>query len=372
MTIRVLHVVGQMNRGGVETWLMQVLRNADRGAVRMDFLVSARERGHYDAEIEALGSAVIRVASPHRPLRYARDFLSVLRRRGPYQVVDSHVHHFSGVTLALARLAGVPVRIAHSHSDTRELESGGGLARRAYLAAMERSIRRFATDGLAVSGAAACALFGPRWKDDGRFRVARCGLDFAPYREPAARAAVREELEIPPGALVIGHVGRFDVCKNQQLLIGTLAAVLRREPSAHLVLVGTGPLQARVEEEATRLAVRDRVRFAGLRPDVPRLLSAFDVFVLPSVREGLPLVGLEAQAAGLPIVISDRVTRELVVVPELFTWRSPQDPSDAWADAILGAVPGRIGAAALARLEESDFALSRTLPRLLQTYGVAR
>lgn len=369
--VRVLHVVARMNRGGVETWLMQVLRNVDPARVRMDFLVTRGEAGHYDDEIRALGSAVIACDAPSRPDRFARRFLSILRDRGPYDVVHSHLHHFSGFVLALARLAGVPIRAAHSHLDTRDMDRGGGLRRRAYVSAMGAALRRYATCGFAVSAPAAEALFGVRWRDDARWGVARCGLDFGAFRAGPDETSARAELGVPADALVLGHVGRFDPQKNHALLVRIAAAAIQRDPRAFLVLVGDGPLRATIEDDARRLGIRDRVVFAGVRSDVPRLLRSFDCFVLPSVREGLPLVGLEAQGCGVPIVLSDTITRELVVIPELFTWRSPADPPESWAQAALSAAHGvrPAVAEAVAALERSEFSISRSVASLLAAYG---
>ncbi len=111
--IRVLHVVGGMNRAGTETWLMHLLRNIDREHYRMDFLVHAAQPFEYAEEIEALGARVIPCLHPTKPWRYARNFMRILKELGPYEVVHSHVHHFTGLPLYLARRAGVPVRIAH-------------------------------------------------------------------------------------------------------------------------------------------------------------------------------------------------------------------------------------------------------------------
>jgi glycosyltransferase involved in cell wall biosynthesis len=335
----------------------------------MEFLVTRGDPGHYDAEIHARRSAVIPCELTSNPARFARRLLAVLRERGPYDVVHSHVHHFSGFILALARLAGIPVRIAHSHLDTQRLDAESGLRRRLYVKLMSAALHLFATHGLAVSGPAAAALFGPRWRDDDRWAISRCGLDFGAFRERAEVSSVRAELGLPADALVLGHVGRFELQKNHALLVKIAAAAFRRDPSVFLVLVGDGPLRASVEADAASLGIRERIAFAGIRADVPRVLRAFDVFVFPSVREGLPLVGLEAQAAGLPIVLSDSITRELVVIPELFTWRSPADSPESWADAVLAAARGPAPVVdAVAALEWSEFSLSQSLPALLEVY----
>jgi glycosyltransferase involved in cell wall biosynthesis len=359
-----------MNQGGVETWLMQGLRNLDPARVRMDFLVTQAEPGQHDDEIRALGSKLIKCESPRNPLLFASRFLPAVRNEGPYGVVHSHVHHYSGFVLALADRARIPVRIAHSHSDTLGLDSEAALPRRLYLALMAAALRRHATRGLAVSAPAAAALFGSRWRDDRRWSVVRCGIDFGPFRAPVDVAAVRAELGVPRDAFVLVNVGRFDAPKNQAFLPRIAAALLRRAPHTALVLVGDGPERAPVEAEAARLGIRRRVVFTGLRSDVSRILRASDVFVFPSLREGIPLVVVEAQAAGLPIVLSSSITREVVVLPDLFAWRSPADPPESWAEAILSSSPRRAEAeAAVTAMERSEFSLPRTIGELLEVYG---
>jgi glycosyltransferase involved in cell wall biosynthesis len=371
--VRVLHVIGRMNRGGVETWLMQLLRTVDRERLELHFAVTKPERGHYDDEIRELGARIFPCPGASGPFEFGRRFLAVLRDEGPWDVVHSHLHHYSGLVLALARRAGVGIRVAHSHTDSSREDARASAARALYLRLTEAAIRRWATHGLAASDAAARALFGPAWREDPRFRVSHCGLDFRAFRAPLDRDATRRELGIPADALVIGHVGRFDPVKNHAFLLRVAAAVLRDEPRAFVVLVGDGELRPAIEAEADRLGIRARAVFPGLRSDVARLLRAFDVFLFPSLHEGLPLVGLEAQAAGLPIVLSDTITPELAVVPELFTWRSLSEPPQAWAASVLaaasahGRVPDPLGA-----LERSDFSVFHSLRALEATYGAAQ
>src|SRR5208283_1463389 len=145
--VRILHVVGGMNRGGVETWLMHLLRHLDRQRFRMDFLVHTSQPCAYDNEIAAFGSRIIHCFPHTKPWRYAPNLMRILREDGPYDVVHSHVHHFTGLLLFIARRAGVPVRIAHSHSDTSLSDNGAGPGRLAYLWLMKYLIRTNATGG---------------------------------------------------------------------------------------------------------------------------------------------------------------------------------------------------------------------------------
>ncbi|MFW3170391.1 glycosyltransferase [Geodermatophilus sp. CPCC 206100] len=334
--VRVLHIVGSMDRGGVETWLMEVFGHVDRSRLAMDVLVHTAAPGAYDDEARRLGVSIIPCAPSSRPARFARRFLRTVRS-GRYDVVHSHVHHFSAYPLGLARLAGVPVRIAHSHADTSSVQATAGLVRRIYFATAGRLLDLVATDRLGASVPAGRALFGPRWPDRPRDRLVHYGFDFRRFDAPLDAAAVRRDLGLAPDAFVVGHVGRFDEGKNQTFLLDVVARVARCDPRTVLLLVGEGPLRGDVERQARERGLADRVVFAGTRADVPAVMrAAMDVFVLPSLHEGLGIVGLEAQAAGLPCVLSDAVPREVTVVPELTRFLPLQGAAD-WVDAVLEA-----------------------------------
>jgi glycosyltransferase involved in cell wall biosynthesis len=337
--IRILHVLGGLNRGGVETWLLNVMRGIDRRRFEMHFLVHTEEPGAYDDEIRALGGRILPCPRPRALWRYGPALRRILREQGPYHVVHSHVHHFSGFVLAVARRAGVPTRIAHSHTDA---PAEGGLARRLYLRAMHRGIQRHATAGFAASRAAARALYGPRWEADPRWRLLYYGIDLRAFTGALDRRRVRDALGLPDAALVIGHVGRFVDQKNHEFLLRILAALARRDPCPRLLLVGEGPLRGAIEREVERAGLRDLVVFAGGRSDVPQLMrGAMDVFVFPSRWEGLGIALLEAQAAGLPCVLSDVVPEEADVAVG-WTRRLPlAAPADLWAKLVV--VAGRDG-----------------------------
>ena len=330
--LRILHVLGAMNHGGVETWLTHVLRHLDRNRFQTDFLVHTDQPAAYDNEVLALGSRIFHCPHTENPVLYARRFLQMIGRNGPFDVLHSHVHHFSGFVLALGRIAGIPARISHSHSDTIAAESMARPIRKVYLGAMERLIRAHCTDGLAVSEPAAAALFGRDWRQDRRVRVLHCGIDLTPFRAACDRAAVRAGLGFSREEVVFGHVGRFSPVKNHFFLLEVADRILSREPRAKFLLVGDGPLRAEVENRAGVLGLKDKIVFAGLRSDIPKLmLGGMDVFLLPSVHEGVPLVLMEAQAAGLPCVVSDALTKEAIVNPAL-VFRVPLSAGTAqWA-----------------------------------------
>lgn len=372
---RILHVVGRMNRGGVETWLMHVLRNIDRREFRMDFLVHTEEPGAYDNEIRMLGSKIISCLHPGRPWAYACNFKRILGEHGPYDVVHSHVHHYSGYVLRLAHQSGVPVRITHSHSDLGPSEAGTSPARRAYLAVMKRWINHHATAGLACSSQAGASLFGRLWGVDPRWKILYCGIDLAPFRVRPDAGVVRAELGAPRDAFVVGHVGRFVEPKNHTFLLDVAAEVIRREPAVRFLLVGDGPLRPAIEAKTRKLKLEGNVVFVGVRSDIPRLmLGAMDVLALPSLHEGLPLVMIEAQAAGLPCITSGAVPQEAVLAGSTVQRLSLSQSAAAWGDAVLGirsAPPRTAGLDPVSAVQRSPFAIERSLETLSALYNVA-
>lgn len=374
--IRILHVVGVMDRGGAETWLMNVLRNIDRTRFCMDFLVHTEKPGAYDSEIRALGSEVIPCLDPSRPWTYARRFLRTLQQRTPYDAVHSHVHHYSGFVLRLAQRQGVPVRIAHSHNDTSQLDQASGIARRLYLSLTKQWLARYATHRLACSDTAGTALFGDGTNSQSPWLTLRCSIDLTPFQGQGGESNMRSQLGIPPETMVIGHVGRFAEQKNHGFLINVAEELIGRRPDTCFLLIGDGPLRAGIEGTVRARNLSHAVRFLGVRSDVTQLMmNAMDVLLLPSLYEGLPVVLIEAQAAGLPCVISDVVTPEAHIVPSLIRRLSLSDPPGRWAEAIIAAHDMRLTvprSQALGEVSRSPYNLGQAMPDLERLYTPAR
>jgi glycosyltransferase involved in cell wall biosynthesis len=333
--IRILHIVGGMVRGGIETWLMHVLRHINRDRFQMDFLVQTDRPCAYDQEILNLGSKIIPCPYASQPWSYAREFKRVLRENGPYDIVHSHVHHFSGYVLWLAKQAGVPVRIAHSHNDTSSIEIKARWPRYLYLSLMQWWINRYSTVGLGCSRDAVADLFGETWENDARYQVLYYGIDLSPFYNTDSDC-VRDELGIPKDAFVIGHVGRFVEQKNHEFLMEISAEVAKQDPKMHLLLIGEGVLRPEIEQKALQLELGDRVIFAGVQSDIPRLmLGAMNIFLFPSLHEGLGLVLVEAQAAGLPCIFSNVVPKEADIVRPLIKRMSLSHSASEWAKILL-------------------------------------
>ena len=339
--IKILQIVGGMHRGGIETWLMHVVRNIDRDLFQMDFMVHTLEPCEYDDEIRSLGCRII--ASPYPPPHlnrylwsYPKYFRQILQEYGPYDVIHSHSGYVNGNVLRIAKQAGVPVRIAHSHDDLSHLKAKQPWKRRLYWALLKFWIDRYATVGLACSREAAADMFGSRWESDRRWQILYCGLDLTKFQDKVDSVRVRAELNIPADAFVIGHVGRFEPQKNHRLLIEIVAEIAKQEPKTRLLMLGNGSLRSDMEKKVAQLGLIDKVIFAGVRSDVPRLmLGVMDMFVFPSLHEGLGLVLIEAQAAGLFCVISNVVPEEADVVKPLIKRLSLSSSALDWAEVVL-------------------------------------
>ena len=324
--IRILHIVTHMERGGLETMIMNYYRAIDRDRIQFDFLVHRSAEAAYDREIQSLGGTIHRLP-PLDP--FSRTYLHALdtffSEHEQYRIVHCHLDCMSAIPLKYAKKHGVPVRIAHSHNSDQPKDLKFPL--KLYY---KRHIRRYATQLFA------CGEKAGRWMfrtDD--FRILNNAIDAERYvYDEKTRQRSRAQLGIPSDALVIGHVGRFFSQKNHQFLLKVFAEVAKTNAEAILLLVGDGELRPTIENQAEKSGISDRVRFLGVRPDVPDLLQAMDVFLFPSLFEGLPVSLIEAQAAGLPCLISDRVPIECKKTEDVCRLSLDADIAQ-WADTLL-------------------------------------
>jgi glycosyltransferase involved in cell wall biosynthesis len=367
--LRILHVLYKMDRGGAETWLMHILRHIDRQRFHFDFLVHDPSPGAYNAEAQSLGARVIFCPYPHWPWTYARQFKQILRDYGPYDIIHSHLSR-GGFYLFWAAHLGVSVRIAHNHADELLRQRSLNTFKKISIKLSNFLVDRYATMGLAPSNLAAIGRFGPNWQADPRWSVLFYGIDLHPFKVNFDSSEVREELGIPPDAFVIGHVGRFAKQKNHHLIIQIAQELGRQDRNFRLLLVGIGPLRPDIENLVHQFGLQDKVIFTGMRPDVPRLMKgAMDVFLFPSFCETLGIVLVEAQAAGLPCVLSDTIPAEAEVVKPLCRRQSLADTPSKWAAAVLAAREVKITpAAALDIVEQSNFNIESSCRKLTALY----
>ena len=330
--LRVLHSVSNMARAGIETMLMNYYREIDRSQIQFDFLANKPAPGEYDEEIRSMGGRVF-VSPGLNPLhfpQYKRYVGDLLRDNPDIGIVHAHNEAMGYYALQSAKDAGLQVRIAHAHN-TRII--------RDYKYPLKMICKQLipgaATDYWSCGRDAGIYYYGKkRWNASGfilhnAINVQRFGFD-QEVRE------YQRKLNGLENCFVIGHVGRFNLQKNHTRLLDIFAEIAKAEPSARLALIGIGELEQSVKEKARTLGLQDKTLFLGQMANVNEWYQAMDCFVLPSLFEGLPVVGIEAQAAGLPCVFSDRVTDEVLLSPK--ARRISLQANDAeWAKEILAA-----------------------------------
>ena len=328
--LRVLHSVSNMARAGIETMLMNYYREMDTDLIQFDFLANKPDPGEYDEEIRSRGGRVF-VSPGLNPLHYPQyqRFVAELLAGNPdIRIVHAHNEAMGFYALQSAKSAGIRVRIAHAHN-TRII--------RDYKYPLKLVCKQLlpgaATDYWSCGTDAGIYYFGKkRWNESGF--ILRNAINTAKF---AFRPEVRQRLRQAWGlenSFVIGHVGRFNVQKNHSRLLDIFAQIAAAAPEARLVLIGVGELEKAAKEKAKALALEDRVLFLGQMANVNEWYQAMDCFVLPSLFEGLPVVGIEAQAAGLPCFFSDPVTDEILLSPNARRISLEASSAD-WAKEIL-------------------------------------
>ena len=370
---RVLHVLAGMDVGGVETWLVHVLRELEGQSVRLDFLVHLKGKCFYDDEIKKYGSSLIHINQPRDIISYCKRLYSSLRN-GKYDVIHCHLHYFCGVVMCVGWFAGVPVRISHSHLDTRYKESKCSTIRKFYVYIMKFLIRIFATTGLACSEPAAKDLFGNSWSADKRFAVCFCSLNIERFRglynDADKILRLKKKLSLPEESFVLGHIGRFTEQKNHAMLIQIFKNFLSLRPNSHLILLGEGDCQDAIKGIVHRSGLNNNVHFLGNQNAVEKFLALMDVFIFPSKWEGLGLVVVEAQAAGIPTIASTAVPPDAIICKELVERLPLSTRPEEWAETIL-ALRGKGDVdKAFEQVRESKFSIKNNIKELLYFWHV--
>lgn len=372
LPVRALHVFGSLDRGGAETWLMDVVRSVSRDELVIDVCVTRSSRGAYEDEFISLGGQVRRCPINRNPWRFAARFQQLLSHR-LYDVVHSHLYYFSGVVLRAAAKAGVPRRIAHNHP-VADLKSGR-LLRAIYATWMRRWMCRFGTDFVGPTRASLEAFWGPNWERDPHKWVLYNGIRVERFLKPVDRVAVRDELGIPPDARIVLNVGRFVPHKRQSFLVDVAHRLLGRHANVYFLLIGDGPLRDEVEQRVGNTDLRQSFRFIRGLPSIDRYWLSADVFAFPSVNEGFGIVIVEAAAAGLPVVAHDipgvREAASACASPVLLTLDASPE---AWADAVDDALHRPVGedARRAAMLRSFPFTIEASIRSLRELYGLGR
>lgn len=330
--IRVLNLFTIMNRGGAETMVMNYYRNIDRSKVQYDFMVHRQERGAYDDEIEALGGRIYRM-SPVRPWTagaYREEVRKFYQEHPEYKIIHSHMSELGYYDFIEAKKAGVLVRICHAHNRPHGMDLKSPI--RWYY---KKRMLPYTTDMFMCGEESGEWLYGKKNKD--KFIQMNNAIDAEQYSfNPTKRKIMREKLRLREGQLAFVHVGRFDPQKNHTFLIDIFAEVQKNRPDARLFLIGDDSSSggAMIHEKVQKFGLKEKVVFLGVRNNVSDLLQAMDVFIFPSLFEGLSVASVEAQASGLPILISDKIPLECKKT-DLVEVVSLADSPEFWAEKVI-------------------------------------
>lgn len=332
--IRILQVLGTLDRGGAEAMVMNLYRAIDRDKVQFDFVVHTAVPAAYDDEVIALGGKkyVAPRYSGKNHFAYKKWWERFFAEHSEYRIVHSHVRSTAAILLSIAKKHGC-VTIAHSHSTS----SGSGFS--AFVKNMlQHPIRYVADYCIGCSQIAGEWLFGKKICVSDRYISMPNAIDVSSYGyDPNTAQILRRELDFREDDIVVGHVGRFSEPKNHLFLIDIFEQLYKHNDHYKLLLVGDGELQEQVRKKVQDRGLNNAVQFTGTRSDIPQLLMAMDVFLFPSKWEGLPVSVVEAQAAGLLCIISDVITHEVCITP-LVQQISLHEPLSVWSSAVTKSI----------------------------------
>lgn len=328
--IRVAQIIGKWLGGGVEAVVMNYYRNIDRSKIQFDFICDSDSTNIPYDEIESLGGKVIIIPPYQKVFKYHKKLKKVLKE-GNYKIVHSHINTLSVFSLYAAKCAKVPIRIAHSHSTTNKKEKKKNFMKQV----LKPFSKLFATDYMCCSEHAGRWLFGNKEYDKGNVYLLNNAIDLDKFKyDEKIRKAKRKELGIKENTLVIGHIGRFVEQKNHRFLIDIFNEIYKQNKNTILLLAGQGPLMEEMKEKVKQLNLEKNVMFLGQRNDANELYQAMDVFVLPSLYEGLGMVLIEAQASGLQCVASTEVP-QIANITDSIDFLELSENSKKWSDCVI-------------------------------------
>lgn len=331
--IRVLHVLGSLDAGGVESRLMDLYRKINKNLIQFDFIVHKNNEGFFEKEIIALGGKIYRF--PERKLlniiSYYRFSFNFFLNHPEYTIIHGHSLSTGMLYLRAAKNANIKTRIAHSRCGKSNDRNISNIIKEL----MKRKSRKYATHLFSVSKIAAYEGFGLTPYNKGKVKIIPNAIDTLNYKfDPIARDILRKEYGIEPDTLIVGHVGRFTKQKNHTFLIDVFKEIFFRNKNSKLILVGDGKLKKKIYDYSISLGLENNIIFLGVRSDIGKILSSFDVLLFPSHFEGLPGTIIEAQANGLNCFISDKISDE-VCITNLVQTLSLNESKETWAKNII-------------------------------------
>ena len=329
MKKKILHVTGAMNVGGTETMLINLYRKVNK-KIEFNFISYSNEEAFYDKEIEKLGGKVIRLNQPNKVgfINSIKDIKRVIKENGPYDAVHTHMLFNCGIAMIAAYLSGVKVRVSHAHTTSDE---GVGIIRKLYISLMRIFIKVFSTNFLACSDGAGRYLFGNNITLNKKYKMIPNYIDYEKFINCTDTTSIRKKFGIKEDDIVICHIGRFITAKNHKFLVEVAKEMINRNNKVKVLLVGVGDLRQSIEEKVKELEIDKNVYFIGLTDNIPSILNNSNLFILPSIYEGLGLVLLEAQASKVPCLVSDAIQPEVDLGVGLIKKLKLNDGAKVWA-----------------------------------------
>lgn len=327
--IRVLQCFTIMNRGGAETMIMNYYRNINRSKVQFDFLVHREEKGAYEDEIEALGGKIYRMHSiyPRNFATYKKEIREFLNEHKEYRIIHGNFSELGYFLYKEAHKQGISTIICHAHNYSTVID-----AKSIFRFYWKHAMRPYITHRFACSKVAAKWLFGKSGSQN--FIMMNNAIDSKNFMYNNEKSKVlRKEMGIE-NKFVIGHVGRFNIQKNHEFIIRVFDEIKKRNEDSVLVLVGEGELEGKIKEIVKSLNLTESVIFLGSRDDINNIMQVFDIFLFPSIFEGLGVVLIEAQAAGIKCFTSTAVPKE-AKVSKLLSYLSLNEGPVYWSNEIL-------------------------------------
>ena len=333
--IRILQVIGIMNRGGAEAMIMNLYRHIDREKIQFDFVEHTTEKAAFDEEIISMGGKIYHcpkytVTNHFQYCQWWNNFFS--EHASEYSVVHGHIGSTATIYLKIAKNYGL-YTIAHSHNS-----NGTYYIKEVIYRCISFPTRYIADYFIGCSEKAGKDRYGKKIiSKKEKYYILNNAIDTQQYSYSVSmRETIRKSFGLTD-EIIIGHVGRFETQKNHKFLIDIFSRILSKNRNIKLLLVGDGPLKKDVLKQVEGMGIQDSVIFAGIRSDVNRVLQRMDVFVMPSLFEGLPVSLVEAQATGLPCVISDTIPEDCHIT-DLVSTLKLQDSTELWAEHILSRV----------------------------------
>lgn len=329
---RLLCIISAMNAGGAETFLMKLYRKLDKTKYQMDFCVNEPKKGFYDEEIESLGGKIYVIPSKSENIkRFKKGLFNVVEKNHYEYVLRVTSNAMGFYDLKVAKDAGAKRCIARSSNSS---DGDGWKIKIAHILG-RMFYQKYVDIKLAPSDLAARYTFGDKEYEKGSVKILHNAIDVDCFQySENSRKRIRNEFGISDDCYVVGHIGRISKQKNHDFIIDIFSDIVSKHPNSKLMLVGKGELENQIRDKVDKLYLEDKVILTGVRSDIPALLSAFDVFLFPSLYEGMPNTVIEAQASGLPCIISDTITKEANITG--LVYYVPLNVSKKkWADIVL-------------------------------------